>query len=327
MSAPPYMKLFWGDYHKATRHLTRDQHGAYFLLIGEAWRLGGALPDEDAKLAAWALCTPEEWTAMKPIIMDFFALRRGKWWHDRVREELAVYESTSRKRKEAGKKGGSAKVGKITGNQEANASLLPPKPEPEPEPEREEEAKASVGSQAMPTGSDLAEPSSLQPKADPWSRDANFAAFWKAATEQGRKRSSQKQAWAEWRKATTVVPAAELAASMPRYVAGDEDCKRTGGPGLHLWLRGRKFEHWIGAGTVGGEEAAATFDGPPALRASVVEVLGEAFARSWIDTCVWDAGKRTLLARNAFGASKLNTELEGWMRKVNVKAAVKGDDQ
>lgn len=178
----------------------------------------------------------------------------------------------------------------------------------------------------MPTIFDLEETTSPEPKPDPWTKDANFAAFWKAATEQGRKRSSQAKAWAEWRKAIKVVPAADLAASMPRYVAGDEDCKRTGGPGLHLWLRDRKFEHWIGAATAGGEEAAATFDGPPKLRESVVAETSEAFARSWIDTCVWDAESRTLLARNAFGASKLNTELEGWMRKMNVKAAVKGDD-
>lgn len=137
MSAPPYMKLFWGDYHKRTRHLTRDQHGAYFLLIGEAWQLGGALPDDDVKLAAWSLCTADEWSAIKPIVMEFFSLRRGKWWHDRVREELASYESTSRKRKEAGKKGGKASVGKESGNTEANASLLPPKPEPEPEPDKD----------------------------------------------------------------------------------------------------------------------------------------------------------------------------------------------
>lgn len=115
------MKLFWGDYHKATRHLTRDQHGAYFLLIGEAWRLGGALPDNDAVLAAWALCTPTEWGLMKPTIMAFFVLRRRKWTHDRVRAELAVYETISRQRKQAGKRGGSVKHGKNKGNSQANA--------------------------------------------------------------------------------------------------------------------------------------------------------------------------------------------------------------
>lgn len=137
MSAPPYMKLFWGDYHKATRHLRRDQHGAYFLLIGEAWRLGGSLPDDDRLLSAWALCADDEWAEMKPVIMDFFALRRGKWIHDRVREELASYETTSRKRKEAGRKGGSVSGGKHGGNTQAIAKLKPTKPEPEPEPKKE----------------------------------------------------------------------------------------------------------------------------------------------------------------------------------------------
>jgi uncharacterized protein YdaU (DUF1376 family) len=133
MSAPPYMKLFWGDYHKATRHLRRDQHGAYFLLIGEAWRLGGSLPDDDATLAAWALCTPDEWATMKPVIMAFFSFRRGKWTHDRVREELARYETISRKRKDAGKRGGMLSDGNNKGNMQANAKQLPIKPEPEPD--------------------------------------------------------------------------------------------------------------------------------------------------------------------------------------------------
>ena len=129
------MKLYWGDYHKATRHLTRDQHGAYMLLIGEAWRLGGTLPDDDALLAAWAICTPAEWATIKSTIMAFFSLRRGKWTHDRVREELASYETISRKRKSAGKAGGLVSAGKDSENMEANAKQLPTKPEPEPEPE------------------------------------------------------------------------------------------------------------------------------------------------------------------------------------------------
>lgn len=138
MSAPPYMKLFWGDYHKATRHLTRDQHGAYFLLIGEAWRLGGALPDDDALLARWSLCTDQEWAEMRDTILAFFVLRRGKIWHDRVREELANYETISRKRKQAGKAGGTATGEKHRTNPPAIATQKPTQPEPEPKSEREE---------------------------------------------------------------------------------------------------------------------------------------------------------------------------------------------
>jgi uncharacterized protein YdaU (DUF1376 family) len=131
VSAPPYMKLFWGDYHKATRHLTTAQHGAYLLLIGEAWRLGGSLPDDDAMLAHWTRCTKAEWTKIKPVVMAFFAKRRGKFVHDRVREELAHYESISRKRKSAGQAGGNASAGNHEGNPTANATQLPTKPKPE----------------------------------------------------------------------------------------------------------------------------------------------------------------------------------------------------
>lgn len=138
MSAPPYMRLYWGDYHKATRHLMAREHGAYLLLIGEAWERGGTLPDDDAKLCAWARCTPKEWAEIKSVVMDFFSLRRGKWTHARVVEELAVYETTSRKRKEAGKRGGKSSVGKDTENSQANALQLPTQSEPEPEPEPEE---------------------------------------------------------------------------------------------------------------------------------------------------------------------------------------------
>lgn len=155
MSAPPYMKLFWGDYHKATRGLTRSHHGAYLLLIGEAWRLGGSLPDDDAVLARWALCTDEEWMEMKATILAFFVLRRGKWSHDRVREELAHYESISRKRKAAGKSGGSASSGKYKGNSEAIATQLPTKPEPEPEPEPYKKDEDKSSSRTNPKGSRL----------------------------------------------------------------------------------------------------------------------------------------------------------------------------
>lgn len=139
MSAPPYMKLFWADYHQDTRHLTRDEHGAYFLLLGEAWNRGGFLPDDDALLARWALATPSEWSALKPIVMSFFRpASKGRWRHKRISEELAAYDDVSRKRKAAGKKGGSTSRGKHTENQEANAEAndfqKPTKPEPEPEP-------------------------------------------------------------------------------------------------------------------------------------------------------------------------------------------------
>ncbi|MEI6439036.1 MAG: DUF1376 domain-containing protein [Alphaproteobacteria bacterium] len=203
MSAPPYMKFFWGDYHKATRHLTRDQHGAYFLLLGEAWRLGGSLPDDDRMLAAWALCTPAEWSGMKQIVTDFFSLRRGKWVHDRVREELASYESTSRKRKEAGRKGGLVSVGKDKGNLQAIARQKPTKPEPEPY------------NPKAPLGADLFEDEKPEPVAKPDDGiSAAVDAIWAEAPKPSRQRSSRADV------ARAMASAVKRGSSPPEVIAG-----------------------------------------------------------------------------------------------------------
>lgn len=303
MSAPPYMKLFWGDYHKATRHLTRDQHGAYFLLIGEAWRLGGALPDDDAKLAAWALCTIEEWSVMRPIIMDFFALRRGKWWHDRVREELAAYESTSRKRKEAGKKGGSASGGKAKRNEEANACLLPTKPEPEP--------KSDNTPSSPPRGT-------ISPKVT----KGQVEAVWSACPQKARERSSRADveqalggALRRGHSPDAVLPGL-LAAYRSDTYAGDR------AKGIHRLIEKDRWASFVETSTAP-PVASTTFDGPPALRDSVAREQGEDFVRRWLDHyCRWRSEDRTIIARTPLVAATLEKDLAAWLERTGVKVEV-----
>lgn len=139
MTTPPYMKLYWGDYYRGTRHLrSAAEHGAYLLLIGALWDAGGKLPADDSVLARHALCSDQEWAAIKGVVLPFFRVVRGHITQKRVTEEMAKYESTIRKRKEAGKRGGNVRRGKTEENIEANASVLPTKPEPEPEPYKED---------------------------------------------------------------------------------------------------------------------------------------------------------------------------------------------
>jgi uncharacterized protein YdaU (DUF1376 family) len=311
MSAPPYMKLFWGDYHKRTRHLKRDQHGAYFLLIGEAWQLGGALPDDDAKLAAWALCTPEEWAAIKPVVMEFFALRRGKWWHDRVREELATYEATSRKRKAAGKKGGKASGGTAKENPEANAYLLPTKPEPEPEPKKEIDFVA----EATP-----------KPKPKARSYSEAFEAAWQAYPHH-KGRSSKPNAAAVFAK----LPDDErdgMVAAIGRFAPNvAETCGGKGAPDMAVWLKDGKHLNWT-ADAPSTAPARQTFNAP-AVRASIVKAQDEDFARRWIDHyCRWEPDGRRLIARTSSVASRLQRDLAEWAsaNRVTIDVATANDE-
>ena len=126
MTTPPFMKLYWGDYHRGTRHLrTAAEHGAYMLLIGALWDAGGSLPADDDLLARSALLSAEEWADLRPILMPFFKVSRGRLTHERVSEELAKYDDTICKRKLAGKAGGEARSRNHTENPLASAKQTP----------------------------------------------------------------------------------------------------------------------------------------------------------------------------------------------------------
>lgn len=143
MSPPPYMRMYWGNYFRQTKHLNRSQHGAYLMLLSSLWSNGGKLPADDATLSQHALCTPKEWAEMKAVIMPFFDVRRGKLSNRKVSEELAHYEAIVGKRKSAGKAGSEVTNSKRSRSGAAFAEHLPPYPEPEPESRLEAPKRAS----------------------------------------------------------------------------------------------------------------------------------------------------------------------------------------
>lgn len=90
MSSKPdsFMPLWIGDYLADTMHLTRDQHGAYLLLLMAYWRHARALPNDNAYLAAVTKSTEDEWRTMAPVLAKFFTVDATAWTHGRVEEEL-----------------------------------------------------------------------------------------------------------------------------------------------------------------------------------------------------------------------------------------------
>lgn len=104
-----WMPLHIGPYLADTTHLTRDQHGAYFLLLLTYWRRGGPLPADDAQLAAIAKATPSEWRKLRPVMIAFFREEEGHWHQKRADEELAIAKARTDAKAEAGKKGAQAR--------------------------------------------------------------------------------------------------------------------------------------------------------------------------------------------------------------------------
>jgi uncharacterized protein YdaU (DUF1376 family) len=102
MADYPALPLWTDKYFADTRHLSRDQHGAYLLLLMEAWRRPScSLPDNDVLLARLTCSTMEEWMDLKPVVMAFWRIDgRSKEWTQKAlskEREFLVKQSKSQR--------------------------------------------------------------------------------------------------------------------------------------------------------------------------------------------------------------------------------------
>lgn len=71
MAEFPALTLWTDAYLSDTRHLSTLEHGAYLLLLMEAWRRPyNVLPGDDTTLARLAGLTLAEWLAIRDVIID-----------------------------------------------------------------------------------------------------------------------------------------------------------------------------------------------------------------------------------------------------------------
>lgn len=132
MADLPCMPLWTDAYLADTQRLTTEQHGAYVLLLMQAWRSpDGTLADDDEMLAALVKATPAKWKAMKPIVMAFWTLdkRRKRWWQKRLKTER---EKAMVKKAKARDSAASRWKDKEKGDANAMRTQCYPEPKPEP---------------------------------------------------------------------------------------------------------------------------------------------------------------------------------------------------
>jgi uncharacterized protein YdaU (DUF1376 family) len=96
------MRLYVADYLADTLHLTTAEHGAYLLLLMAMWRAGGKLPVDERKLAKIAHCAPDEWPAVRAVVIPLFKRTGGSISHKRVTKELRRYEAVVEASQKAG---------------------------------------------------------------------------------------------------------------------------------------------------------------------------------------------------------------------------------
>lgn len=84
-----WIPFYVGDYLRDTLHLSDRQHGAYLLILFHYYCHHRPPPDNDEVLARIARSSLSDWPAIRSAIAEFFDVRDGHWYHDRVEQVLA----------------------------------------------------------------------------------------------------------------------------------------------------------------------------------------------------------------------------------------------
>lgn len=101
--ADAWVPLYIADYLKDTRHLSTAEHGAYILLLMNAWTSGGALPLDERRLARIAGMDRDEWAESRDVLLGFFIEAPDGFHHKRVDEELAKADANLEQKRAAGR--------------------------------------------------------------------------------------------------------------------------------------------------------------------------------------------------------------------------------
>lgn len=134
MAEFPAMPLWTDAYLADTRHLSAAEHGAYLLLMMEAWRRPScSIPDDDGLLARLACMSHNEWGAAKGNVMAFWTLdaKTKTWRQKRLSKEHAFLSEKRKKNRQ-----NSAKRWNKKENDDANgyANDMPKASQPTPTP-------------------------------------------------------------------------------------------------------------------------------------------------------------------------------------------------
>lgn len=147
----PYFPMYPTDFEADTAHLNLEEDGAYNRLLRLMWMTPGcSIPDDPAWIARRMRVDMVTFLRLiEPIIGEFCQRKNGRVLSPRLQREWKKADETSRKRSEAGKRGGRQKAIEFAkedakpGISRDEAGPKHPEPYPEPEPLEKEEAIAS----------------------------------------------------------------------------------------------------------------------------------------------------------------------------------------
>lgn len=306
--ADTWMPFYIADYLRKTMHLTRDQHGGYFLLLMACWDRGGRLPNDPDQLAGIARATPAEWRKLAPVLLPYFDIDGDHLTHGRVLEEREKAARLSDARREAGRQGGRPRKESNSESKQKPIGLQNHKQNETPARVR------SLPSPETPPSEDN------PPTPQRGGADGLFDEALKAYPLTGQASTTPGKAEAEWVTACETHTPERLLGAVKAYAASAyataDGGKRV--PAFHRWLRDQKYLPWLPTGADGG-----AWPGDPDFRLACVHWMGEAWTHAWIDRCGWqDVPERALTAPNALYVDRIQREVETELKNFDVRVVL-----
>lgn len=84
---PTYIKFYAHEWDADTLHLSTLEDGAYFRIMKYIWKTA-KLPHE-SRLAMLTGLNPDQWEAVRPVLVEFFQVdEAGYWHHSRAMEDI-----------------------------------------------------------------------------------------------------------------------------------------------------------------------------------------------------------------------------------------------
>jgi uncharacterized protein YdaU (DUF1376 family) len=264
-----WLSFYVSDYYRDTNHLRTIEHGAYLLLIFNAWTNDGKLPSDPERLRSITRMNSKEWRASRNELMKFFYLDEGFYRHKRIDAELDKAKGIIAKRQGAGRASAAARSAQQKDNMcsthvrtsGSTERQLGGRPLPLPITKKESLTKNT-----------LSENNNLGTENTVSAIDRDFSVFYEAY---GRKRDP-KAAREQFAKALKIVDFETLMAGVRRYTRAQPDPQFRKDP--HRWLRDQRWR----------DEDLVTTAAPPVPSTAKSRVLAE----------LLDGGKKT--HQNAF---------------------------
>jgi uncharacterized protein YdaU (DUF1376 family) len=158
MTGSHWYAWFPGDYARDTAHLSMIEDSAHRRLLDAYYSAGKVSANAEILLRVCRAITVEEQAAVRKVASEFFEVRDGYLFHEKVEHELARSRAITEKRRDAGKRGAATTNGKrpanavalVATNDSANAATdAPAIPHPQYSVAHATDAAASSAPSAM----------------------------------------------------------------------------------------------------------------------------------------------------------------------------------